>query len=224
VLRALFPADFPKSVLDVGCGRGTWLSAARQCGANDIIGIDGVPIDPDELLFPDTQFQVIDLNQRVDLNRQFDLVLCLETAEHLAPESAATLVASLARHGSTILFSAAAPDQPGVGHINCHWPRYWQALFNANGFLCTDSVRWRIWENEQIESWYRQNMILAVRDIAAGTEPRIAPVVHPAVLKMQIATLIGREAEAIADGLLPWHWYVSIPFRAALAKVRRHRR
>ena len=32
----------PKSVVDVGCGVGAWLSVFREYGVTDVIGIDGV--------------------------------------------------------------------------------------------------------------------------------------------------------------------------------------
>lgn len=31
----------PKSVVDVGCGDGTWLSVFRHLGVNDTLGLDG---------------------------------------------------------------------------------------------------------------------------------------------------------------------------------------
>ena len=31
----------PRSVVDVGCGHGTWLAAFQECGITDLTGIDG---------------------------------------------------------------------------------------------------------------------------------------------------------------------------------------
>lgn len=221
-LRLLFPADFPGSVLDVGCGTGTWLEAARMRGATEVAGVDGVRIPADQLLIAQDGFHVADLNRPFSLDRRFELVLCLETAEHLEPQSAAVLVATLASHGDRILFSAATPGQPGTNHVNCQWPDYWQDLFNRHGFACTDSVRWLIWDNGAIEPWYRQNLMLAVRDAAgAGTESRIRPVIHPAMLGLYAAEFVEREGKAIAEGSKPWRWYVTAPLKAARAKLSR---
>src|SRR5690348_7395490 len=118
-----------------------------------------------------------DLNEPIELGRRFDLVLCLETAEHLKPESSETIVDTLVRHGDLILFSAAAPGQGGPGHINCRWPAFWQKLFNERGFTCSDAVRWTIWNDGRIEPWYRQNLMVVTRDEAlAGNEARIGSV------------------------------------------------
>lgn len=182
-LPILLGGKLPTSMLDVGCGRGTWLKAAIDLGIEDVIGIDGVKIVADQLFFPHDCFLVRNLEQPFDLGRRFDLVICLEVGEHLSLAGGRSLVSSLIRHADRIMFGAAIPGQPGQHHINCQWPSQWQELFNAQGFACCDDVRWRIWSNSGIEPWYRQNIFEAVRDEAnAGREPRIADVVHPAML------------------------------------------
>ena len=39
----------PKSVIDVGCGDGTWLSVFREMGVNDVYGLDGEYVDAKQL-------------------------------------------------------------------------------------------------------------------------------------------------------------------------------
>ena len=73
----LFKDGIPRSILDVGCGTGTWLYAASKCGVTDIFGIDGVEIPPENLLFDSRNFKRFDLTAPVDLRRKFDVVLCL---------------------------------------------------------------------------------------------------------------------------------------------------
>jgi hypothetical protein len=164
----------------VGCGIGTWLVASLDAGVTDIYGIDGVQIALDKLLFPRHLFSVVDLNRPFRLGRRFDLVLCLEVAEHLSPTSAEALIDSLTVHGDTILFSAACPNQPGQNHFNCQWPSYWQKLFNLQGYACDDSIKWQMWPDARIEPWYRQNIFFAARSPGiAGKEQRIVSVVHP---------------------------------------------
>ena len=220
-LRVLFREEFPKSVLDVGCGIGTWLRAALDLGAQDVVGIEGVDLPADELMVPKELIRRADLNQPVELGRTFDLVLCLETAEHLEPESAATIVDTLTRHGSRILFSAAVPGQPGMHHVNCQWPAYWQALFNERGFACSDAVRWILWNNKGVEAWYRQNLMLATRDEAlAGKDPPIDAVIHPEML-LEAWDHLPEASAIIARGALPLGWYLTAPAKALLAKLGR---
>lgn len=184
-LPYLFPAEKPASLLDVGCGIGTWLQAALEFGIPEVFGVDGSPIHPDQLLVPPALFMQQDLTRPLTLGRKFAAVLCLEVAEHLDEEAGKNLIRSLTQHGDTIYFSAACPDQLGQHHINCQWPAYWQSLFNAEGFTCSDDIRWEIWECREIERWYRQNMFLAVKsDTQAGREKRIPAVVHPEMLDL----------------------------------------
>ena len=83
-------------------------------------------------------------------------------AEHLAAESARTLVSSLTGLGSVILFSAAVPYQGGTNHVNEQWPDYWSKLFEEKGYLPVDSLRARIWSNPNLDWWYAQNILLFV--------------------------------------------------------------
>jgi SAM-dependent methyltransferase len=221
-LRALFGGSMPKSLLDVGCGTGTWLEAALDLGARDVLGVDGAALPDDLLRVPGNHFCSADLGRPLSLGRRFELVLCLEVAEHLDAASAATLVDSLTAHGDRILFSAAAPGQAGMHHVNCQWPEYWQRLFNARGYACSDAVRWQIWDNADIEPWYRQNLMLAVRDPAnAGQEPRIRRVLHPEVTRMTADDFLEDNVRSIERGRLSWQWYLTSPLRAAVAKIGR---
>jgi SAM-dependent methyltransferase len=215
----------PTSILDIGCGEGTWLRAALRAGVRNVVGVDGVKIPPERLLFPASSFIVSDLTQPLDLGRRFDAVLCLEVAEHLPESMAAILISSLTRHSDRIVFSAAAPGQPGQHHINCRWPEYWQGLFNTRGYACDDAIRWCIWNDARIEPWYRQNMFVALRSKSAGQEPRMPAVVHPAILPLigacQRGDAFDQDVLQIERGRLPLTWYGKVPFRAIWAKVIR---
>lgn len=59
-----------------------------------------------------------DVGAPIELHRRFDLVLCLEVAEHLPASAADTLVRSLTGLGNVIAFSAAIPFQGGANHVN----------------------------------------------------------------------------------------------------------
>ncbi len=178
-LAAILAHFSVNSLLDVGCGAGTWLKAALDLGVIDILGIDGISISIDRLLVQPKFFQQQDLTIPWHLNRRFDLVICLEVAEHLDNSNANTLIEAIANHTDLIIFSAACPGQPGQHHVNCQWPTYWQKLFNSCGFSCCDTMRWKIWDDVRIEPWYRQNMFVAQRDKFAGVEARISHVIHP---------------------------------------------
>ncbi|HEX8771823.1 MAG TPA: methyltransferase domain-containing protein [Acidimicrobiales bacterium] len=144
--------------LDVGCGVGAWVAAADALGVESV-GVDGDWVNREQLLCRPEQFIAHDLAQPFDLGRRFELVSCLEVAEHLEPEQGETLVASLVGHGDAVLFSAAMPGQGGTHHVNEQWPSYWAAKFDAHGFEVFDVIRSQIWSDQRIKLFYRQNVL-----------------------------------------------------------------
>lgn len=180
----------PRSVVDVGCGVGTWLAVFRELGVEDICGVDGDYVDREQLEIPPSYFLPWDLTRPLRLGRRFDLAVSLEVAEHLPAECAEGFVGSLTDVAPLVLFSAAVPFQGGQQHINEQWPAYWARLFAARGYLPVDCLRRRLWEDERVEWWYAQNVLLfAERDslearpnlrreyeLAGGTAPAL---VHP---------------------------------------------
>jgi SAM-dependent methyltransferase len=150
----------PGSVLDVGCGRGTWLHVFAAAGVADIFGVDGPHISAGDLEIPTDRFRPHDLDEPLRLGRRFDLVTCLEVGEHLDEHAASTLVASLVAHAPAVLFSAAVPAQGGAGHVNERWPSYWAELFAARHYRAVDLLRPLIWNDDRVAFWYAQNSVL----------------------------------------------------------------
>lgn len=159
----------PKSAVDLGCGTGLWLAALRSRGVADILGVDGPWVPRERLAIPEDLFHEHDLTRTLALDRRFDLALCLEAAEHLPPESAEGLVRALTELAPVVVFSAAIPEQRGEGHINLQWPQYWIDLFAARGYRCSTVLRERLWHVEEIDVWYRQNIL------CFAAESQVAP-------------------------------------------------
>jgi len=149
-----------RSVVDVGCGDGTWLSVLAEHGIIDTVGIDGDYVGHRLLRIPEDQFTALDLSSPFELTRRFDLALSLEVAEHLPPQAAAGFVHSLTKLAPLVLFSAAIPFQEGTRHLNEQWPDYWAKLFKQHDYLPIDCIRNKVWENNEVDWWYAQNTLL----------------------------------------------------------------
>lgn len=158
-----------RSVLDVGCGAGAWLREYKRLGLK-VVGIDGDYVDRRRLLVAEHDFVPLDLTTSFDLLQKFDLVQCLEVAEHLPPGASGTLVKNLIRHGDHVLFSAAVPGQGGEHHVNEQPCEFWRSLFAEAGFVPFDFLRPRL-EGSRVESWYAQNTLLYARESASETLP-----------------------------------------------------
>ncbi|MFL5801505.1 MAG: methyltransferase domain-containing protein [Roseiflexaceae bacterium] len=153
----------PRSAIDVGCGSGSWLAVFKEYGILDVLGVDGSYIDSSVLEIPEDQFLAHDLRKPLEIDRQFDLVVSVEVAEHIPQEYAEIYINSLARLGPIVLFSAAIPLQGGTNHLNEQWPEYWVEHFEHRGYVIVDAIRKSVWQNDNIAVWYAQNVILFVR-------------------------------------------------------------
>lgn len=158
IMRILNPA----SVVDIGCGLGTFLYCFKKEGVKDVLGIDGSWVNKQALskYLDEAEFLEKDLEKPFTLDKKFDLVLSLEVAEHLSPQSAAIFVNNLVEAGKLILFSAAIPLQGGQNHINEQWLTYWEEKFLKHNYVIHDVMRPIFWDNPKIFWWYRQNMVL----------------------------------------------------------------
>jgi SAM-dependent methyltransferase len=160
-----------KSAVDVGCGVGTWLNRLVELGVEDVLGVDGAYARASGLEIPAERFVEHDLAEPLTLPRRFDLALSVEVAEHLPERVAARFVADLCRLAPVVLFSAAIPGQKGPGHVNEQWPAYWVAHFERQGYRVTDGLRPRLWDDERVDWWYAQNLLLFATPEAIAASP-----------------------------------------------------
>jgi len=177
----------PRSVVDIGCGTGTWLREFQNCGVRDVLGIDGDYVDRGLLAIDPAHFRPQDLTQRMTMGRRFDVAVSLEVAEHLPTERGSSFVEDLCLLAPLVLFSAAIPGQGGTNHVNEQWQSYWAALFDQRGYQAMDVLRQPLWHDPEVEFWYSQNMILYASEdalkanaaLAAKGRGKLLDIVHP---------------------------------------------
>jgi hypothetical protein len=177
VVPTVYDLVKPSTVVDVGGGEGWWGRAFYDLGASVMVADETfeewrfetdsdhrLDLMPCDLLEPSWAARLADERLAISDTHggspDFDLAVCLEVGEHLPPEQAEALVEGLCQLAPVVLFSAAIPNQGGHGHVNEQWPDYWATLFADKGYSCTDFLRWEFWNDERVEPWYRQNMLL----------------------------------------------------------------
>jgi SAM-dependent methyltransferase len=231
ILPLLIEVFRPRSVLDVGCGQGTWSKTAIDCGIADLLGTDGEWARP-VLRIPDSHFRSFDLAAPFDLDRRFDLALSMEVGEHIGPPHADIFVGNLIRHSDAVVFSAAAPFQGGIHHVNEQWPPYWVEKFARENYRCFDFLRWRIWNDDRIETWYRQNILifanrnnseLIARLDGHSREPMPAgcAVIHPEIWTAMMNSKSLRFQRSLSPALK--RIQALLPMSKKAPKRRRHR-
>jgi SAM-dependent methyltransferase len=164
----------PRSVIDLGCGRGTWLAEFARHGVVDYVGVDGEWMSRDVLAFPEERFVAARLDKPFRLDRQFDLAISLEVAEHLHESAAKQFVETIVRLAPCVLFSAAVPHQGGTQHVNEQWPDYWAALFAGHGYEVVDGIRPLIWSNPDVAFFHAQNILIFARPEVIAARPLLA--------------------------------------------------
>ena len=191
------------SAVDVGCGVGTWLAVLRARGVESVQGYDGDWVDADLLKIPTNCFDSRDLTELLPApERRYDLAISLEVAEHLPASAARTFVHSLTNQADFIVFSAAIPHQGGRHHVNEQWLEYWAALFREFDYSGVDVLRPVLWHDDSIQTWYRQNAVLFVRQTRlddlttdpGDMTPAAMSMVHPAAYERKIADYEARIA------------------------------
>ena len=163
-------------------------------------------LETSQLVIDPKDFVVGDIGLPLNLDRPFDLVLLLETAEHIDGKFAPTIVENATRHSDLVLFSAAVPGQGGLHHVNEQLPEYRAKLFDSCDFDVFDVIRSIIWNDKSIPSWYRQNMLVFCRRSSSahhrltdlGFKPSSPPLgrVHPSLLQWY-ASQVSAKASAL---------------------------
>jgi SAM-dependent methyltransferase len=191
----------PRSVIDVGCGKG-WFGKAFADRGCRVIGIDG-PYVKDRVI----DFREADLAQPLPELGSFDLVVCLEVAEHLESDRGPSFINELCRLAPVVLFSAAIPGRGGMDHRNERWPGYWVELFSRSGYVCSAALRWKMWEDDRVACWYRQNLLVATSDpeslpaLFDGPLSEVRPVVHPEMFRFHMAVKAAEQQRVSDSGL-----------------------
>lgn len=125
----------PETVIDAGCGIGSYLCAMKERGAL-VMGLEygakhAKKYAPESIK---EYIHACDLSHPISSDIRADLVLCIEVAEHIQPGHSNALINNLCSLSSKhILFTAARPGARGKGHINCRPLSDWITKFVCGG-------------------------------------------------------------------------------------------
>ena len=153
----------PSSVVDVGCGAGSYMEAFQRAGVR-AYGVDlaeaAVAICRDRGL----DVRKFDLTKEWELPWRGDLVISIEVAEHLPEKYAQRYVEALASAAERqLVLTAARPGQPGTNHFNCQPKEYWIERLEDLGLEfqpgLTEEWQGRNRSREMMPHWLRNNLM-----------------------------------------------------------------
>jgi SAM-dependent methyltransferase len=123
----------PRTVLDAGCAMGFLVEALRDRGVQAFgIDVSGYALAQ---VRADVRAYVRQASITEPIDRDFDLVVCIEVLEHVAPEDAEAAIDNLCMHAPEVLFSSTATDFKEPTHVNVRPTSYWVAQFSRRGML-----------------------------------------------------------------------------------------
>lgn len=196
VLAILFGKYKPSSMLDVGCGRGTWLSVAEKMGVSVVHGIDGPWVQREQILSRGIVFNSTNMENELPITRKYDLAMSVEVAEHLTEVRASSIVGALCKAADLVMFGAAVKGQGGENHVNEQRQSYWADLFRANGYVPSDPIRAACWNDGRVAPWYKQNTLVYVNSqrsdlleiFTPSDSNSILDIIHPEMFEKRVAT------------------------------------
>ncbi|MFH0753395.1 MAG: class I SAM-dependent methyltransferase [Candidatus Omnitrophota bacterium] len=145
VMKELMAGISGVRVLDVGCGEGTLLRMLKDAG-HQIQGVDAAQTGKDLCLQKGLPCEVVDISRAVFpfADDSFDVVLCLETLEHLEnPYHCISQIKRVLKKGGTFIASIPNPKSlhgyiyPGLFEF-----RNFELFLKLNGFTVTRQAWW----------------------------------------------------------------------------------
>ena len=96
------------------------------------------------------------------IGAKFELVFCVEVAEHIDAEYEEIVLDNIVMHACKwIVFTGAPPGQTGLGHVNCRSKEYWADRFGERGFDVVDSEALESeWRKKKVRFWYVNNLLI----------------------------------------------------------------
>lgn len=164
--QVIYDSFKPDSVADVGCGIGIYLQLLKEMGAKRVFGLEGTDNALKQAIVP--VIEKHDLRLPFQPKDSFEIVLCLEVAEHIHDVYADTMVntiVELCQKGGTIIFTAAVPRQGGFHHINLKPRKYWIEKFNTVGCqfkeILTEDIRKEL--QLKVLPWLKSNLMVFIK-------------------------------------------------------------
>lgn len=156
--------DF-RTVFDVGCAQGFLMEPLQEEGAE----VQGIEVSEDVMEFlPNALKSQVSIGDFHEATGQYDLVCCVEVAEHIKPARSEELVDKLCELSERyIYFTAAPPGQPGHGHINCRPHEHWVNWFREREWMVDDQMTESLRQDlESIEhaQWLKGNSFIFLKE------------------------------------------------------------
>jgi len=157
----------PKSVIDIGCSYGIFLSQFPQDVY--VYGLDCCYQALDIAVIDKEKIHICDLTEPVELEKKYDLCICIEVAEHIQQDGDDVFMDTVCKSSDLVIWTAAPKGQNGHGHINEQSFEYWLDKFKERGFYFDrDDTRYfkdMLTPDERIFNWIKWNFMVYKKNV-----------------------------------------------------------
>lgn len=158
----------PKSVVDFGCGSGSYLYFFSKLGVNKLKGFEGSQKAIELALIDKKNIDKCDITKKIELGETYDICICFEVAEHLYEDYVDVFLDNVCSSSATILFTAAPPGQGGRHHVNLKPLQYWIQKFEERHYhyqkSLTNEFKKEFDDIISALSWMKTNIMIFQRN------------------------------------------------------------
>lgn len=161
ITNVIYEEFKPKSVVDFGCGIGSYLYFFLRLGC-EVQGYERSEKALNYALIERKMLTKHDLRKPLTLKRTYDLTLCFEVMEHISRKFENQVLETICSSSDLICLSAATPQQGGMDHVNERLHEYWIQEMKKRGFdfLINETQRMRTKLNGIKETvWIKKNLM-----------------------------------------------------------------
>jgi cyclopropane fatty-acyl-phospholipid synthase-like methyltransferase len=149
-----------QSILDLGSGPGQYAHYFEGNGIN----CDCYDGNPHTEELSNGKCKVLDLTERVNLNKKYDCVLSLEVGEHIPAEYERVFIENVVNHASKlIIISWAVVGQGGTGHVNEKPNEYVENVFLQFNWKRNKEAEKKLREVAELW-WFRGSVLVFIKD------------------------------------------------------------
>lgn len=188
----------PRKTLDVGCAKAFLVAALLERGV-DAWGVDISDYAISAAVEAARErVMVHDLSQPLD--GHYDLIICIEVLEHMAPTDTQKAMDNICAVADRIFFSSTPYDYAEPTHVNLHPTATWVAWFAQRGFFRRTDL-----DLSYLSPWAMvvERRDLQAADVAYLYETELAPLREEVVGKRQALLEAERQVEEVSDGPSP---------------------
>ena len=153
-----------KSMVDFGCGIGSYIEGAKRAGIDNVLGFELMSDFAIKYASDDIKDYIKqgNLYENIECGK-WDCVLSIEVAEHIPKERANIFVDNLTNACNKMIILSASDTYSGTGHFNPQLKDYWISKIEIRGIKYSKDLTNKvceIWRNAKGESYIISHLMV----------------------------------------------------------------